>query len=300
MPKILMQYTVHLDNTLRVTPLSTLFARGDKSAHRFELTILRAGVQDDLTGCTVSAKFYRMADSTVVSMDGSVEDGKAVAVLDAACYDYIGRFVLTIAIKKGNEETTVFYGDGYMHGQRADTAIYGEYIIYDINTLLEKISEIDAATRNSQTATINANNAAGSANAAAITANNAADAANAAASRLDGMTATATGLDAGNAPTVIVTTAEDGTKALAFGIPKGDKGDTGATGPKGDKGDKGDTGPQGPKGDKGDTGPQGIPGNSGADGYTPQKGVDYWTEADRTQMVSDVLAALPNASGVSF
>ena len=282
-----------------------------------------------------------MADSTVVSMDGSVEDGKAVAVLDAACYDYIGRFVLTIAIKKGNEETTVFYGDGYMHGQRADTAIYGEYIIYDINTLLEKISEIDAATRNSQTATINANNAAGSANAAAITANNAADAANAAASRLDGMTATATGLDAGNAPTVIVTTAEDGTKALAFGIPKGDKGDTGATGPKGDKGDigatgpqgpqgeqgpkgadgtmtfeeltdeqkeslrgpqgiQGEQGPQGPKGDKGDTGPQGIPGNDGADGYTPQKGVDYWTEADRTQMVSDVLAALPNASGVSF
>lgn len=41
---------------------------------------------------------------------------------------------------------------------------------------------------------------------------------------------------------------------LDFGIPKGDKGDTG---PQGPKGDKGDTGPQGPKGDKG---PQGIPG----------------------------------------
>ena len=43
------------------------------------------------------------------------------------------------------------------------------------------------------------------------------------------MTATATGLPASSAPTVAVTTGEDGAKRLAFGIPKGDKGDTGAT-----------------------------------------------------------------------
>lgn len=50
------------------------------------------------------------------------------------------------------------------------------------------------------------------------------------------------------------------TKAGNFKGNKGDKGDTGATGPKGDtgaKGDKGDTGLQGPKGDKGDTGAKG-------------------------------------------
>ena len=45
------------------------------------------------------------------------------------------------------------------------------------------------------------------------------------------------------------------------------------------------------KGDKGD------PGN---DGKTPEKGTDYWTEEDKTEIVSDVLASLPNASGVSF
>ena len=42
------------------------------------------------------------------------------------------------------------------------------------------------------------------------------------------------------------------------------------------------------KGEKGDT---------GANGYTPVKGTDYWTEADRTQMVADVIAALPVYSG---
>ena len=56
---------------------------------------------------------------------------------------------------------------------------------------------------------------------------------------------------------------------------KGEKGDTGATGPQGDtgaqgpKGDTGATGPQGPKGDtgaQGETGPQGPKGDTGAAG----------------------------------
>lgn len=85
--------------------------------------------------------------------------------------------------------------------------------------------------------------------------------------------------------------------------PKGEKGDIGEqgpqgeTGPQGPKGDKGDTGEQGPKGEKGDTGDTGP---AGANGYTPVRGTDYWTAADQEQIVSDVLAALPNAQGVSF
>ena len=74
-------------------------------------------------------------------------------------------------------------------------------------------------------------------------------------------------------------------------------------GPQGPKGEKGDTGPQGIQGEKGETGPQGEPGTqgpAGANGYTPVRGTDYWTAADQEQIVSDVLAALPNAQGVSF
>ena len=238
MPQILMPYTVHLDHTLRVTPLSTLFAKGDSAAHRFELTILRAGVQEDLTGCTVLCKFYRMAESAVVDVDGTIEDKKAVAVLNKACYDYIGRFVLTIAIKKGEEETTVFYGDGYMHGQRADTSISGEYIIYDINTLLEKIAEIDAATQAANTATSNANTATanantatgkantatGKANTAATNANTAKDAANAAAGKINNMTVSATPVSTGTATAEL--SMVDGHYHLALGLPKGNTGAT--------------------------------------------------------------------------
>lgn len=47
---------------------------------------------------------------------------------------------------------------------------------------------------------------------------------------------------------------------------------------------------KGGKGDKGDT---------GADGYTPIRGTDYWTDADKAQMVSDVLAALESSEEVA-
>lgn len=43
-----------------------------------------------------------------------------------------------------------------------------------------------------------------------------------------------------------------------------------------------------------------TPGPAGPAGYTPVRGVDYWTEEDKQSIVSGVLSALPNASGVSF
>ena len=94
----------------------------------------------------------------------------------------------------------------------------------------------------------------------------------------------------------LILTLTDGT-TLDAGVAKGaqgPKGDTGDTGPQGPKGDTGGTGPQGPKGDTGDTGPQGPA------GHTPVKGTDYWTAADKAEIVADVLAALPDGTEVSY
>lgn len=63
---------------------------------------------------------------------------------------------------------------------------------------------------------------------------------------------------------------------------------------KGDKGEKGEQGVQGVQGI------QGVQGEKGADGYTPVKGTDYYTEADKQEMVGLVLEALPSAEEVSF
>ena len=45
------------------------------------------------------------------------------------------------------------------------------------------------------------------------------------------------------------------------------------------------------------SGSHGIQGERGYDGYTPVKGTDYWTEADKADMVADVVAALPVYNG---
>lgn len=57
------------------------------------------------------------------------------------------------------------------------------------------------------------------------------------------------------------------------------------------------TAPQGAKGDRGDKGDKGEPGTAG---HTPEKGVDYWTAADKSGIVDDVLAALPTWTGGSY
>ena len=54
---------------------------------------------------------------------------------------------------------------------------------------------------------------------------------------------------------------------------------------------------KGVKGDKGDKGEAGENGKDGADGYTPVKGKDYFTDADKSEMVSSVISQLPVYDG---
>lgn len=46
---------------------------------------------------------------------------------------------------------------------------------------------------------------------------------------------------------------------------------------------------------KGEAGAKGEPGAAGKDGYTPVKGTDYYTEAERQELISDVVEALDEA-----
>lgn len=83
--------------------------------------------------------------------------------------------------------------------------------------------------------------------------------------------------------TVLNITSASGTSSADLKGEKGDKGDKGDTGAQGVQGTQG---PKGDKGDKGDTGP------AGANGYTPVKGTDYFTEADKTELVAMVIESL--------
>ena len=102
-----------------------------------------------------------------------------------------------------------------------------------------------------------------------------------------------------NGTTLSVTSAS-GTSSANLKGEKGDKGDPGEQGIQGPKGDTGEQGPAGADGAKGDTGDTGAQGPAGPAGKTPEKGVDYFTDEDKSAMVSDVLAALPTWNGGSY
>lgn len=47
-------------------------------------------------------------------------------------------------------------------------------------------------------------------------------------------------------------------------------------------------------------GEKGDHGTAGAPGKTPVRGTDYWTAADKQEIVSSVIAALPDGTEVSY
>ena len=98
---------------------------------------------------------------------------------------------------------------------------------------------------------------------------------------------------------------------IVIGNVKGPKGDIGLTGPQGEPFKYEDFTPEqlealkvkGDKGDKGDAftyadfTPEQL---ESLKGPAPVRGVDYWTEKDKTEIVNDVLANLPNYNKESF
>lgn len=106
----------------------------------------------------------------------------------------------------------------------------------------------------------------------------------------------------------LILTLTDGT-TLDAGVAKGAKGDAGGTGADGITphiGDNGnwyigstDTGKPS-RGVAGAKGSDGERGEKGADGKTPVRVTDYWTAADKQEIVNSVIAALPDGTEVSY
>lgn len=63
---------------------------------------------------------------------------------------------------------------------------------------------------------------------------------------------------------------------------------------------KGADGIDGVDGVDGADGADGINGTNGVDGHTPVKGTDYFTDADKAELVNTIIAALPDGDEVSY
>ena len=72
----------------------------------------------------------------------------------------------------------------------------------------------------------------------------------------------------------------------------GETGPAGPQGPEGPRGEKGEPGANGKDGQDGQPGKDGQDGRNGLDGKTPVKGEDYWTDADKQEVIDDVLGQI--------
>lgn len=247
---------VDVDADILMTPIRTLYASGDKNAHTFELSLYRNKEPLKIDGAGVIGYFIR-ADGYTVPVDGTASGSVAKVTLSESCYAVIGQFNLIIKVTVGSERKAVFWGNGYVTRSQTDAIIDPSQTIPSLDELLAQIAATEAAakaantaatnansaTKAAQTATTDANGAAKVANTAATNANGATKAAqtattnantatkaaNTAAGKIDNMTVQASGLEAGAAPTADLSLV-DGHYNLSFAIPKGDKGNTGATG----------------------------------------------------------------------
>lgn len=287
---IKLHYTTDLLCGVFQTNLPMLFASGEKSAHSLTIRLREGREPATLHSQDVTAYFIRSDKSTVI-WDGNLSGSTVSVTMKESCYVQPGGFSLVIMAGDEDDRTAVFWGVGTVVRSATDSLVDPGGKIPSLEALLALIGTLEAATDAAHEATAAANSAAGSANTAANkataaastattaagqatsaagaantaagTANAAAESADeaaagaiAAAQSIEKMTVAASGLPAGSKPTAAISDV-DGHKHVAFGIPKGDKGETGATGPQGPKGDTGATGSQGPQGQqgpKGDTG----------------------------------------------
>lgn len=232
---------IDVDADILMTPLRTLYASGDKNAHTFELSLYRNKEPLEIDGAGVIGYFIR-ADGYTVPVDGTASGSVAKVTLSESCYAVIGQFNLIIKVTVGSERKAVFWGNGYVTRSQTDAIIDPSQTIPSLDELLAQIAATEAAAKAANQAASAASSAATSAaqaasaagtnasaaNSAANAAKAAASAASAAATKIDDMTITATGLAAGAAPTAKLAEV-GGHYNIALGLPKGDKGDTGAT-----------------------------------------------------------------------
>lgn len=232
---------VDVDADILMTPIRTLYASGDKNAHTFELSLYRNKEPLKIDGAGVIGYFIR-ADGYTVPVDGTASGSVAKVTLSESCYAVIGQFNLIIKVTVGSERKAVFWGNGYVTRSQTDAIIDPSQTIPSLDELLAQIAATEAAAKAANQAASAASSAATSAaqaasaagtnasaaNSAANAAKAAASAASAAATKIDDMTITATGLAAGAAPTAKLAEV-GGHYNIALGLPKGDKGDTGAT-----------------------------------------------------------------------
>lgn len=241
--------SIDLDKPLVRVNVGGVMASNDKQADQYSVSITRSGENVPLTGCSAHG-YMILPNGETIKITGTVSGNTASVIIPQSGYAYDGAFTLAIKVSGTDYNATVAIFDGHIVQTVTETIVDGDRVLYGVDEILALINDMEEAEEAASTAATNANDkataaqtaadnatekaaaaqeAASNANTKAAAANTAASAANTAAAKINGLTVAATGLDAGATPTAAISEV-DGHKHIAFGLPKGAKGDTGSTG----------------------------------------------------------------------
>ena len=160
-------------------PLGAVAYTGEAQAHTFVIEGWDGQQTVPITG-DITANFLAGND-VLIPLTGSLENGRAVVTLNAACYAVAGRFTLAIFAADEGRTVCVYCGYGVVHNTSSDTVYDPEDVVPSLQELLAQIAAMQAGT----------------------------DRANAAAAALEALSVTAHAVS-GQTPTAAVTRDEDG------------------------------------------------------------------------------------------
>lgn len=310
------RYRIDLDQVTPQRPAKDDLYQGDVLANEIALELYRNGESQSMDGYTASGEMTR-ADGNRVPCEGNVAGHVVTIWLNEHCYVVAGDYELAVTISGDGAKRTLLKLKGTVQA-RGDGAIVDiNETLVDVDAVLELygsmqegIKKTEQASKEASEAAAAAEEATGAAQGAAEGANQAAERAEDAAEYIEGATFDAEQLPAGSMPT-IRTKDEDGHMHATFGIPQGEqgkpytiKGSAFATlaqlqagVPDPEEGDLYNVGTAPPYNiyrwtgsaweDQGKV--QGGQGEPGEKGDKPIKGVDYWTEEDKAEIVEEVI-----------
>lgn len=244
-----------LQTPVQVTRIQGNLFSADNGGNRITVEVTDNGEPTELEG-NVSGYIIRPDGKTVVVV-GTLEENRASILLPASAYVAIG--LISIVIKVST--VTIGACTAVVYKSTTDEIVDPGHVIPSLAELLEQIANCREATEAAVTATTAANTAAdlanekaalantkaaladekatlanekaelantkaGLADEKATAANTAANRANTASATIENMTVDATALPTGANPTATITET-GGHKHIAFGLPKGVKGDKG-------------------------------------------------------------------------
>ncbi len=142
----LMQYRVDLDKPLYTTMLGNLFAAGNSNAHKFLIEMYRGQRKLDATGEVVAKIVFEGYDSEFLD-SGQIENGDAVFVMPRHFYSLAGLFSLSIIVKNGDDEVTVFDARGTMSNRSAGNLIDPDDVLPNETALLSAARDAQIAAQ---------------------------------------------------------------------------------------------------------------------------------------------------------